>query len=269
MTGFVARQLALRPFPHGTEAPGSLGDHIMGMAVLGWLTEFPIATWGESWMRRGALQVTFARPVVAGQALDMHLSIAESAIDMSYRDDGGRACVTGRATIDADEPRSRRRPDIDSDGAAIAIRRTPRASDLRDAVFPPMTFSFDASRDLAFLDGQADAYDWRERGWAHPAWLGTATNAAIMRNIDFSDRGESTGRWQQVSAAIDMIDPIVDGDEVTMHARIDRLSTRGRTSQHHVAHLTSTFRVGSRVVARFSNDFVFATDNPSPDPPHP
>ena len=269
MTIVVARQLPLRPFPHGTETPGPLGDHIMGMAVLGWLTEFPVATWGESWMRHGTLRATFARPMTAGQALDMNLDADESTIDVSYADVDGRSCVTGRATIGTKETRDQSALDLDIRGTPITVRLAPLATALEGAVMPPMTFSFDARRDLAFLDGQADASAWTERGWAHPAWLGTASNATIMRNIDFASRDASTGRWQQVAADAVLCEPIVDGDEVTMHSHIGRISTRGRRAQHHVAHLECNFRVGRRTAARFTNTFVFATDDPSPDPPHP
>ena len=269
MTIVVARQLPLRPFPHGTEVPGPLGDHIMGMAVLGWLTEFPVAAWGESWMRHGTLRVMFTRPVVAGQTLDMNLDADESTIDVSYADVDGRSCVTGRATIGTRETRDDPALGHGVRGAPITDRLAPRATALEGAVMPPMTFSFDARRDLAFLDGQADASEWRKRGWAHPAWLGTATNAAIMRNIDFAGRVASTGRWQQVAADVVLCEPIVDGDELTMHSRIGRISTRGRTAQHRVAHLECSFHAGQRTAARFTNTFVFASDDPSPDPPHP
>lgn len=269
MTIVVARQLPLRPFPHGTETPGPLGDHIMGMAVLGWLTEHPVAAWGESWMRHGTLHATFTRPVVAGQSLDMDLIMGETTVDVSYVDADGRPCVTGRATIGTKETRDQSALDLDIRGTPITVRLAPLATALEGAVMPPMTFSFDARRDLAFLDGQADASAWTERGWAHPAWLGTATNATIMRNIDFASRDASTGRWQQVAADAVLCEPIVDGDEVTMHSHIGRISTRGRRAQHHVAHLECNFRVGRRTAARFTNTFVFATDDPSPDPPHP
>jgi hypothetical protein len=124
---------------------------------------------------------------------------------------------------------------------------------------PQLLFTFRARRDLAFLNGQADAAMWVERGWAHPAWLGTASNAAVMGGIDFDQRRENTGRWLQVSADVSLVEPIVDGDEVLLTSRIERISTRGLRGRHQVAHLACTFRVGERTVARLLNSFVFAS----------
>jgi hypothetical protein len=267
VTTFVARQLPLRPFPHGTETPGPLGDHIMGMAVLGWLTERPVATWGEEWMRSGFLHASFSRAIAADQLLDVDHHDSASSLSTTYRDARGRVCVVGAATLTASadhEPLV----DVHDDGARIT-RLAPRVVDLESATMPPLSFTFDATRDLAFLDGQPDAPEWQRRGWAHPAWLGTASNAVIMGNIDFDGRPTSPGRWLQVSADIGLVGPILDGDDVELRSRIGRITNQGRHGRHRVAHLECTYRVETRIVARLRNSFVFATDEPSPSPPHP
>lgn len=267
MTTFIARQLPLRPFPHGTETPGPLGDHIMGMAVLGWLTERPVATWGEQWMRSGFLHATFSRAIAGGQHLMTEESDAPGLVSTTYRDAQDRVCVAGTATLTASADGE---PLVDvHDVVPRSPLLAPRATDLDGATMPPLTFTFDAARDLAFLDGQPDAPEWQRRGWAHPAWLGTASNAVIMGNIDFDGRPTSSGRWLQVSADIALVAPVVDGEVVELRSRIGRITRRGRHDQHLVARLECTYRVGARVVARLRNSFVFATDEPSPAPPHP
>jgi len=267
VTDFVARQLALRPFPHGTATPGPLGDHIMGMAVLGWLTERPVATWGERWMRTGFLHATFSRAIVAGQPLVVEQHDAAGLLSTTYRDASGRECVSGAATLAFD---TEREPLVDvNDTAERGSLLAPRRAELEGTTMPAISFAFDAPRDLAFLEGRTDAMAWRERGWAHPAWLGTASNAVIMTNVDFGDRDDTPGRWVQVAADVALVTPILDGDEVQLRSRIGRITRRGREGRHLVAHLDGTFRVGSRVVAHLRNSFVFASVEPSPAPPHP
>ncbi|MEY3618870.1 MAG: hypothetical protein RL726_1568 [Actinomycetota bacterium] len=244
----------------------------MGMAVLGWLTGPPVATWGEEWMRRGFLRATFSRAIAADQILDIEIRQSTGQVSTTYRDDRGLVCATGEATIGTV---ANHEPLTAVDAVEFrTVPLTPRAADLESAVMHPLTFTFDASRDLAFLEGQPDAPLWRERGWAHPAWLGTASNAVIMSNIDFDDRDGSPGRWLQVSADIDLVEPIVDGDEVELRSHIRRVTRRGRQNQHFVAHLDCTYRVETRVCAHLRNSFVFATVEPSPfdastEVPHP
>ena len=253
MTSFVAAQLPLRPFPHGTEQPGELGDHIMGMNVLGWLTEHPVAVWGERWMRAGRLNVTFSRPMVAGQTLSVDVESHASYLNIRYDDTDGRVCATSVATIDATD-----RTHSFRDENPTLERLTPDASSLDGALLSRMTFRFDADRDLAFLDDRPDANDWQGRRWAHPAWLGTATNAVIMRHIDFGDRERHPGRWLQVSTGVDVMRPIEDGAEIDTFSRIRRVSRLGRDGRHQVAHLECTFWAGAQPAARVTNAFIFA-----------
>lgn len=256
----------------------------MGMAVLGWLTELPVATWGEEWMRTGFLRATFSRAIAADQILDVDIQSAPNRVSTTWRDAHGRVCATGEASLTATPASS---ITTAFDGGAdhvplVAVDDTvsrstllaPRMADLDGATMPPLSFRFDAARDLAFLEGQPDAPHWRERGWAHPAWLGTASNAVIKGNIDFDSRADSPGRWLQVSADIGLVEPIIDGDEVELRSRIRRITRRGRQNQHLVAHLDCTYRVGTRVAAHLRNSFVFATVEPSAfdtstGPPHP
>lgn len=257
LTSFTAAQLPLRPFPHGTEEPGLLGDHIMGMNVLGWLTEFPVAAWGEPWMRAGALNATFSRPMVAGQRLNVTVDRHPTAMTIRYDDEDARPCVTGSATIGSTmhgRPTYEENPEVG--------RLHPSAHALRGALFSRLTFDFDASRDLAFLDGRPDAAQWQQRGWAHPAWIGTASNAAIMRHIDFDARDRFPGRWLQLSINVGSTRPIEDGARVQMYSRIDDISTTGRAGQLQVAHLVCSLYVGEHNVAHVDNAFVFADTGP-------
>ena len=94
---------------------------------------------------------------------------------------------------------------------------------------------------------------WRRAAWAHPAWLGTAVNAAIALGIDVGD----PPRWSQIATEVHLVSPIEHRERVSMNTRVARLSRRGR---HDVAHLECAFHVGERFVAFARNDVIYRSE---------
>lgn len=251
MTRVTARQLPLRPFPHGTATPGPLGDHVMGMVVLAWVATAAVERWGTDWMRAGSMSIDLRRPMTAGATLDVATTSTSDSIDTTYDDSAGRRCLVasvGLARATHDDVSST--GSMDDDGSRDVDRIAAEADVLAGASLPALHFDFDAGRDLAFLDGLADAPAWRSHGWAHPAWLGTAVNAAIVGGIDMGD----PPRWNQIATEVTLLSPIEHGDHVRLRTRVDRVSRRGR---HEVAHLEGSFHVDDRLVARVRNDVVY------------
>jgi hypothetical protein len=211
--------LGLPTYPVGTHPSAPLGEHIMGVVVLAWLTRYPIERWGLDWIRSGTIDLRFRRHLTAGRSLQVH-AIADGPMrtmlsvtgdcDVAYSE--GWAGVGGErlppATIDAPESREPVLPNSDS---------------LAGRVLAPIHFSFDAERDLRFAETLSDYPEWQRRGWAHPAWLGSAANALIRMNIDFAQDGQ----WLHAGLRIDLRAPIRDRARIEMGGRVETLFERG------------------------------------------
>lgn len=219
----------------------------MGMVVLAWVATAAVERWGTDWMRTGSMSIELWRTMTAGAILDVTTTQTPDSIDTTYDDQTGRRCLVasvGFARATHDDVGSTVSTDDDES------RGADRLDVLAGASLPDLHFDFDAPRDLAFLDGLADAPAWRSRGWAHPAWLGTAVNAAIVGGINVGD----PPRWNQIATDVTLLAPIEHGDRVRLRTRVDRVSRRGR---HEVAHLEGAFHVHGRLVARVRNDVVY------------
>ena len=121
---------------------------------------------------------------------------------------------------------------------------------LTERVFTPLTFEFDAARDLRFTQHMTDGELWRDHGWAHPAWLASATNAIVRRNIDFA----TPGSWTNAGLAVQQHEPIADGSAITLTGGIRELFDRGR---NHFAIAGLTAWVDDVAVASLDNTFVY------------
>jgi hypothetical protein len=98
------------------------------------------------------------------------------------------------------------------------------------------------------IDGEL----WRRLGWAHPAWLASATNAIVRRNVDFAP----PGTWTNAGLAVHQHEPIADGSTITLTGGIRELFDRGR-NRFAVSALTAW--VDGVAVASLDNTFVYET----------
>jgi hypothetical protein len=243
----------LRPFPVGTAEPGPLGDHVMGMVVLAWLATPAVQRWGRAFMRSGTLSMTLERPMRADQELRIDHLLDATVIATSIDDHEGNRCVSATASLEKAASASFENAANDFRDSRLGGRIAATPDTLRNAVLPSIEFDFDAERDLAFLDDLPDSTAWHRAAWAHPAWLGTAVNAAIALGIDVGD----PPRWSQIATELHLVAPIEHRERVSMNTRVARLSRRGR---HDVAHLECAFHVGERFVAFARNDVIYRSD---------
>ncbi len=56
---FVSDSLGLPGFPVGTEPSSDMGDHVMGVVVIAWLTRHPLERWGLAWAESGSIEARF------------------------------------------------------------------------------------------------------------------------------------------------------------------------------------------------------------------
>jgi acyl-coenzyme A thioesterase PaaI-like protein len=120
-----------------------------------------------------------------------------------------------------------------------------------DEMLTPVVFAFDAERDLAFTRTLVDHDFWQQRGWAHPAWLASAANAIIGRNVDFA----SPEHWLHAGLELVMRAPIVADSTVVVGGCIAERFT-GRRHRFAVGALEA--RVDGTIVATMRTTFAYA-----------
>jgi hypothetical protein len=248
---FVSDTLGLPGFPVGTEPSHDMGDHVMGVVVFAWLTAQPLARWGPDWARTGSLTARFRRHLTSGVQLTTEVVGDAESIDLRVIDQAATALyATAHASGPDPGPGS---PTVPAPASAWPTSRArPRRDELAGRVFGPLTFEFDAARDLGFTRRLDGGELWRGRGWAHPAWLASATNAIVRRNIDFT----TPGSWTNAGLAIQQHEPVADGSVITLTGGIRELFDRGR-NRFAVAGLTAW--VDDVAVASLDNTFVYDT----------
>ena len=247
---FVSDGLGLPGFPVGTEASSDMGDHVMGVVVIAWLTRHPLERWGPGWAESGSLEARFRSHLSAGRLLTTTVVGDTDSIDLSITDSDETVYATGRAT--RPDPTRRALVVQPSIVASSKTKARPTHDELVDRTFAPLTFEFDAGRDLAFTEGLGDGEFWRRQGWAHPAWLASASNAMVRRNIDFG----TPASWTNAGLSVRHHRPITTGATITLTGGIHELFDRGR---HRFAAARITAWVNDDPMASLGNTFVYQT----------
>jgi hypothetical protein len=229
----------MRQFPVGATESLEYGDHIMGVTVLAWVSRFAVAEWGEEWATGGSLALRFRSHLSAG--IDLLIDVdgagpagddAADELTFSIGDADGTVYATGSAR--------RKGPlvAVPADTAHTRGHRVPNtAAALEGLVFTPIRCTFLADRDLEMAPGMADGGFWLDHRWAHPAWLGSASNAIVRENVAF----ELPNQWHHSGIELTMHAPVADGDEVVLAGRIVELFETPR-NQFAIAATEATVR---------------------------
>ncbi|MDO8365044.1 MAG: hypothetical protein Q7V88_19295 [Actinomycetota bacterium] len=242
---FVSSSLGMIQFPVGTVESRDVGDHIMGVTVIGWLSRFPVAEWGQQWATTGALEVRFRSHLTAGLQLDALVQRGADTISMTVAGPDGHVYATATATRVA-------APMSAPVAAPAPAGQTPAThAALSGLGLAAMPFRFDAARDLVFTRSLVDGSFWVQHGWAHPAWLASSANAIIMRSVEFPTRDQ----WKHAGIELALHAPVADGDEVVVQGSVGGLFD-GRSNRFAVATLVAT--VGDRPVATMRKTFAYA-----------
>jgi hypothetical protein len=223
-------------FPVGTGPSADMGDHVMGVVVLAWLSGYAFERWGPEWAGSGGLDARFRAHLSAGLELVAEISDADGSLGATITD--ADEVIYATATVTG--------PD------ASASRHAPHLGSVDEPEWHPLTFEFDAGRDLAFTAGLADGEVWRRPGWAHPAWLASASNALVLRNVEFAG-GDV---WKNAGLAVIRHRPITDGATITLTGRV---AERFDSSRYRFAVAAVTAWVTDQPVATLRNTFTYAT----------
>lgn len=244
----VSAGLGMPSYPVGTYPCHSLGDHIMGVVVLAWLTRYPVERWGDDWIRRGVIELRFRRHLMAGHALSLRRADENpSRTALAVSDEDGLVYAEGWTGIE-DRRELARRIEISAQHEPVV----PTKHSLAGRVLAPISFRFEVERDLAFAKTLSDYDYWRERRIAHPAWLGSAANALVRTRIDF----EEGGIWLHAGLRIDLRAPVRDRAEIEIGGRVVELFDRAR---HRFAVCALEATVEGQPVASMRTTFVYGS----------
>ena len=248
---FMSSGLGMRQYPVGTTPSADVGDHIMGVVVVAWLTGTAVDRWGERWATSGGMSLRFRAHLTSGFGLELDVDDGHAEAAFELRLDDGTVASSG-AFLGPDDslcpPSVQLGPDHHH-----RLSATPEA--LAGAMLAPIEFPFDAARDLAFADGLRDGAFWSDRGWAHPAILASGANALVKERIEFA----GPNHWHHAGLELRLHRPVADGSIVRLGGEIVELFDRPRSR---FAICAATAVVDDQVVATFRNTFTYAPVEP-------
>ncbi len=176
---------------------GFRGGLVPGVDVYAYLTRAPVERWGLSWLREGAIEARFARPVYDGDEVTVAVDeVADGELRIELSDPAGETCATAQARR-AGEPIDRPVPPA----APLPDRRAPASPEsLRPGtVLGSLTDRFDPEAAESYLADVRETLPIYRDGaggpLAHPGWLLRFANSILARNVEL-------GPWIHVSSDV-------------------------------------------------------------------
>lgn len=200
---------------------GFTGGLVPGVDVFAYMTHAPVALWGHDWLRQGAMQARFLKPVYDGD--DATLEAADGGdgailLTLSSRES---ACGTGRAYQKAAAPNL----DIPPRGERPHHDARPQASMESMPIgglfgFEPETYTTEIGREH-LADTRQDASLFDGGRIANPAWLLRRANYILAENVRL-------GPWIHSESDIRLHGLVTDGDTIDVRARVaDNFERKG------------------------------------------
>ena len=195
-------------------AYGFRGGLVPGVTVYGYLTVPVVRHYGEAWLARGGMRVTFLQPFYDGD--EVVVELADKLVSACRLD--GTPCAKGEVfwtetdapalSVYAEAPLPAERP------PASAVSLTPGrvlgSLHLR-ASLPDDTF-------LTMQDEQLPVY---REGIMHPAAMLTLSNQLLLQNVKL-------GPWIHVASEIHNFSLVRDGDAIIVRGRVvERFERKG------------------------------------------
>lgn len=228
----VAKQLGFR------------GGLVPGVDVYAYLTHPPAAAWGIDWLRRGTMAARFASPVYDGEEVRIVPGAGGSLVLTS----GGVECASGSAALPVDDvevPDAMRWPDVEQ-----APERPPASPEVLvpGTAFGLAPHRFHADRAVEYLDAVRETLPlYRDEGIAHPGWILRDANHVLSANVRL-------GPWIHVHSAVQHLDVVHDGEEVSARAIVTR---EWEAKGHRFVSLDVLHLAGGRPVARTDHTAIY------------
>lgn len=191
---------------------GFRGGLVPGVDVFGYMAHPLVERWGIDWLREGALDARFNRPVYDGDRLQVVAEDAEGAAEVTLTNGEGEVCATARADRRSGEPAPA--------AGAWAVTALPEPP-LEPA---PEAFDRPALGSIAMDFGEADCRQaladlretlpvFAERRVVHPGHLLRVADSILATNIRLPP-------WMHVSSRARFLAPARWGDRVEVRANV-------------------------------------------------
>lgn len=212
-------------FPADLMPSTDTGDHVMGVAAQAWLTSYCMRQWGPEWLERGTMALRFRRHLSAGTPLRLELASSrdnngDETMSLAIVDSDGNVCSDGSASLLAAAP------SVDRAAFPVLVVPEPRLQPLPEnldgVVLGTVTYGFDASRDLGFTEALGEPW-WVNEGMAHPSWLVSGVNGALLQNLAFT-----MNRWVHAGLAVQQLRIVRSPAVISITTRFDRLFNAGQ-----------------------------------------
>ncbi len=178
-----------------------------GVTVYGWTVPALIDLFGEAWLDRGWVDVSFRRPVYPGDEMTATVEGAgDGTATLAMTNGDGDGCLTGGAGVGdapwlsdltlpghlAAEPRPAELP-------WLTLENAPVGQDLR-----PMAVPLSVAQAVEYaLEKQADAHPrWvSERPRVHPGWLAARMTPMVHHSYDYAPAIHTRSQIQHLAPA--------------------------------------------------------------------
>ncbi len=200
---------------------GFTGGLVPGVDVFAYMAHAPVRHWGHDWLKQGAMQARFLKPVYDGQQATLEADEAgEGAISLTLAS-RGEVCGTGKAFETAatqvfDLPARGSRPEQDTRPDA-----SPESLPVGALLgFEPEPYTTDLGREH-LADTREDAALFDHGRIANPAWLLRRANYILAENV-------LLGPWIHTESDIRLHRLVCDGESIDVRARVaDNFERKG------------------------------------------
>lgn len=222
---------------------GFSGALVPGVELFAYCTRPFVATWGEQWLRGGALSVRFRRPVHDGEEVTVDVQpAADGGYDVALRGPDGTPRTTGSASAPAppQPPDPSRYPTAP---LPVTLHAVPEPG-------PFGTVAEMADRDAChrYLDDIRETLPlYRNRDVVHPGLVLRLVNAALMGNV-------ALGPWIHTASACRLLSPARIGERVEVRSVVTQVFER---NGHAYVRYDALVLAGDRSVAQVDHEAIW------------
>ena len=199
---------------------GFTGALVPGVEVYAYMCHMPVAAWGHAFLREGALECRFSKPVYDGARTTVSATGDLTSLQLRIDGDGEQRAV-GTAWARHEEVC----PDIEDYEIAVPPKtRRPAGFDTLPGGgalgIEPQTIDR-ASRDTYLVDIRESDEIYVRENLIHPGQILRLCNAALLQNV-------LLGPWIHVGSKVRNFAPAFVGNQLTLRSRIiSNVETKG------------------------------------------
>ena len=191
---------------------GFAGGLVPGVDVYAYMTHLPVAHWGRAWLKRGAGECRFQKPVYDGDIATVTATETVEGLDLRV-ESHGEICATGCASLpDSVPPPSEvfAEPPFPPANRPLASESTLAVGTLLG--IRPLPITCDLIEQCIADLRETETLYLRE-GLAHPVIIARTGNWALNHNVVL-------GPWMHVGSKLQHFAAAHIGDELSVRARI-------------------------------------------------